>query len=272
LIVDDDPGIRRMLEAELQAPDRLVECASDGLEGLRCVEAAAYDLIVTDMNMPDLDGLGLLQRIHRIRPTAKVVVMTVANTPQNIIYALREHAFSFVSKPFAVDTIRRLVERALCAAPWEDDIEVLSASPQWLALRLRCRTEAAERIVQFLLEMGTDLAPAERDKIAIAFREILLNAVEHGGGHDPEKRVHITYLRTSRAILYHVRDPGNGFSLANLPHAALSHPGTPFEHIEIRERMGLRPGGLGLLMTRRLVDEMILNEAGNEVLLIKYLA
>ena len=82
----------------------------------------------------------------------------------------------------------------------------------------------------------------------------------------------LTYRRTGRAILYQVRDPGKGFSFGNLPQAAISHPGTPLAHTEIRERMGLRPGGLGLLVTRRSVDEMIYNEAGNEVLLIKYLA
>jgi anti-sigma regulatory factor (Ser/Thr protein kinase) len=263
LIVDDDPGILQMLEATLEAPDRRVEGVCDGLEGLGCVESAAYDLIVTDID--------LLERIHKIRPDAKVAVMTRASTPQNILRALREHAFTFFSEPFAIETVHCLLERALVATAWEDDIEVLSASPQWLALRLRCKMEAADRILQFLHEMGSDLPPAERSKMAIAFREVLLNAIEHGGGNDPEKSVFITYRRTGRAILYQVRDPGKGFSFANLPQAALSHPDTPLAHIEIRERMGLRPGGLGLLVTRGSVDEMIYNEAGNEVLLIKYL-
>ena len=264
LIVDDDPSIRKALEAALEAPDRRVESACDGLEGLRCVEAAVYGLIITDIE--------LLECIHKIRPDAKVAVMTRSNTPENILRGLREHAFTIFSKPLAIETVRCLVERALAATAWEDDIEVLSASPQWLAVRLRCKTETADRILQFLNEMGSDLPPAERGKLAIAFREVLLNAIEHGGGYDPEKSVFITYRRTGRAILYQVRDPGKGFSFANLAQAALSHPGAPLAHIEIRERMGLRPGGLGLLATRGSVDEMIYNEAGNEVLLIKYLA
>src|ERR1700733_8868707 len=185
-----------MLEAGLEAPDRRVESACDGLEGLRRVEAAAYDLIVIELDVPRLGGFDLLERIHKIRPDAKVALMTLTSTPPNILRALRESSFTFFSKPFAMETVRRLVERALDAAVWKDDIEVLSASPQWLDLKLRCKMEPADRVLQFLHEMGSDLPPAERDKIAIAFREVLLNAIEHGGGCDPEKNVFITYRRT----------------------------------------------------------------------------
>jgi anti-sigma regulatory factor (Ser/Thr protein kinase) len=73
-------------------------------------------------------------------------------------------------------------------------------------------------------------------------------------------------------VLYFVRDPGKGFSFQKLTHAAVSNPlDSPFEHAEVRERLGIRPGGFGIFMTRELVDELIYNEAGNEVLLIKYL-
>jgi anti-sigma regulatory factor (Ser/Thr protein kinase) len=82
----------------------------------------------------------------------------------------------------------------------------------------------------------------------------------------------VTFVRAERALLYYVRDPGRGFSFEQLTHAAVSNPlESPIEHIKVREKLGLRPGGYGLLMTRNLVDEMIYNEAGNEVLLIKYL-
>ena len=116
------------------------------------------------------------------------------------------------------------------------------------------------------------LPAAERENIAAAFREILLNAIEHGAGNDPNKRVAITYVRAERALLYYVRDPGKGFSFQELAHAAVSNPtNSTIEHTKVRERLGLRPGGFGLLMTRQLVDEMIYSETGNEVLLIKYL-
>jgi DNA-binding response OmpR family regulator len=272
LIVDDDPDVHGLLHAALDAPERRIESAYDGDAGLRLAENAPYDLVLTDLNMPRLDGMTLLERIREVRPETRVVVMTVANTPENIVRAIRERAFSYFSKPFTVNAVTEMVERALSGSDAHDDIQVLSARPQWLGLRLRCKLETAGRIVQYIRELGMDLPPAEQEQVTTAFREILLNAIEHGGGGDPGKRVIITYVRTKRAALYYVRDPGKGFSFDELSHAAVSNPAdSPVEHVEVREKLGMRPGGFGILMTRQLVDELIYNEHGNEVLLIKYL-
>jgi CheY-like chemotaxis protein/anti-sigma regulatory factor (Ser/Thr protein kinase) len=272
LIVDDDPDVHQLLAAALQAPDRRIDSAADGLEGLARVQAAPYDLVITDVTMPGLDGLELLERIRKIRPDTRVMVMTVASTPEDIIRALREQAFTYLSKPFTIPAVRRMVATALESTPSGDDIEVLSAQPHWLSLRLRCKAETADRILQFLREIAMDLPAKERENIATAFREILLNAIEHGGGSDPNKHVIITYVRGQRALFYYVRDPGQGFSLDDIPHAAVSNPAdSPIEHVEVRQQLGMRPGGFGIFMTRQLVDEMIYNEKGNEVLLIKYL-
>ncbi len=264
LIVDDDPGVRESLQAGLDAPDRQVESASSGLAAFNRIEAEPFDLIVADVS--------LLSRIHQTRPDAKVVVTSAANTPENMIGALRERAFSCIRRPFAANHVADLVERALNEASWEDDIEVLSAGPRWLGLRVRSKMEAVYRVLPFLREMAVDLPDAKRDHLITAIREILFNAIEHGAGNDPGKKVTVTYIRTERALLYYVRDPGKGFSLEKLEHAAVSNPnGSPLERAELRERLGLRPGGFGLLITSQLVDELIYNEPGNEVLLIKYI-
>ena len=272
LIVDDDPDVHQLLSAVLESPERQVESAYEGLAGLRCVLAAPYDLVITDVNMPGLDGMTLLERIREARPETRVVVMTVGSTPENIIRAIRERAFSYFSKPFAVGAVAEMVDRALNSTPSADDIEVFSARPEWLSLRVRCKLETADRILQFLREMKTGLPAAEEEHIATAFREILLNAIEHGAGSDPTKRVFITYVRTKRALLYYVRDPGKGFSFQKLSHAAVANPeGSPFNHADVRAQLGMRPGGFGLLITGQLVDELMYNESGNEVLLVKYL-
>jgi anti-sigma regulatory factor (Ser/Thr protein kinase) len=106
----------------------------------------------------------------------------------------------------------------------------------------------------------------------MAIREILINAIEHGAGSDPQKKVIITFVRGERVLFYYVRDPGKGFAMEKLKHSALSNPEqSPIEHVEVREQLGLRPGGFGILITRQIVDELIYNAAGNEVLLVKYL-
>ena len=222
LIVDDDPDVHGLLRATLDAPDRHIESAYDGSSGLQLVESTPYDLVLTDLNMPGLDGMTLLERIREVQPETPVVVMTVANTPENIVRAIRERAFSYFSKPFTVNAVTEMVERALSGSGAEDDIQVLSARPQWLGLRVRCKIETASRIVQFIRELGMDLTPTEQEQVTTAFREILLNAIEHGAGSDP----------------------GKGFSFEHLEHAAVSNPqDSPVVHAEIREKLGMRPGG-----------------------------
>jgi anti-sigma regulatory factor (Ser/Thr protein kinase) len=189
-----------------------------------------------------------------------------------VIDSLREHAFSYFSKPISPRMVAEMVHEALSAPSWDDGIEVLSARPEWITLRVQCRTLTADRLLQFMREMATDLPSQETDKIATAFREILMNAIEHGAGLDPSKKIHVSYVRTRRMIIYYVRDPGEGFSFDALPQAAVSNPpGDPAHHLTYRVEHGMRPGGFGILLARELVDDLIYNEKGNEVLLVKYL-
>jgi CheY-like chemotaxis protein/anti-sigma regulatory factor (Ser/Thr protein kinase) len=272
LVVDDDPDVHHLLKALLASVTDHIDDAYDGLEGLTRVEERPYDLVLTDVRMPKMDGLELLRRVREVRPETRVVVMTAENTPANIIGSIREQAFSYFSKPFSPPALVEMVTNALTAPEWRDDIEVLSAKPDWIALRLRCKFETADRILQFLREMEMNLPAEDQENIATAFRELLLNAIEHGGKLDPDKKVNVSYVRTQRAIIYCVRDPGDGFSLSSLKHAAVANTDdAPFAHVEVRGQLGLRPGGFGIFMTKQLADELIYNEKGNEVMLVKYL-
>lgn len=108
--------------------------------------------------------------------------------------------------------------------------------------------------------------------MAQAFRELLTNAIEWGGKLDPMRKVRISCVRAKRVRIYRIADPGEGFAIERLHHAAISNPvHDPLQHAIERQKQGLRPGGLGLIMTRSLVDELIYNEAHNEVIFIKYL-
>ena len=86
------------------------------------------------------------------------------------------------------------------------------------------------------------------------------------------QHVEVSYVRTRRMVLCKVKDPGTGFSLEELKHSAVANPpDQPFLHMAERENRGMRPGGFGILMSKKLVDDLIYNDKGNEVLLIKYL-
>jgi CheY-like chemotaxis protein/anti-sigma regulatory factor (Ser/Thr protein kinase) len=272
LLVDDNAAIHELLAAVLHPPEWQIDDAYDGLQGLALVKDRAYDVVLTDIRMPGMDGLELLHHIREIRPEAKVMVMTAASTSADIVRAIREQAFCYFSKPFSPSAVAEMITQAVHTGQWQDDIEVLSASPEWISLRLRCKMETADRLMQFVREMEMDFSPHDRDNIASAFRELLMNAIEHGGGSDPNKRVQVTYVRTTRAIIYLIQDPGQGFSFDAIAHAAIANPpGEPAKHLEIRAEQGVRPGGFGILLTRNLVDELIYSEKGNEVLFIKYL-
>ena len=272
LIVDDDPDIRSLLHAALRPKGLSVESACDGVDALSRLRNKPFDLILLDILMPAMDGLTLLPKVHQIQPDIKVVVMTAANTPANLIASIREQAFSYFSKPFSTDAVVDTVLRALEATVDKDEIEVMSARPEWISLEVRCRLETADRLAQFFRALNMGLTPEQQEHVITAFRELLMNAIEHGAHWDPAKKVHLTYIRTPRAVIYYIRDPGEGFSMENLPHAAVSNPpNAPIEHAEVRNHMGMRPGGFGILLTRQLVDDVIYNEKGNEVLLIKYL-
>ena len=272
LIVDDDPDVHSLLSAALQENGRYFESAFDGLEGLDKFQRLPWDLVITDVKMAGIDGLELLRRVHCMRPETPVVVMTVDTTAEKIVSAIRGNAFSWFRKPFVIHAVREVVDSALTAGPVDNDIEVQSATARWLELRLRASLETATRALHFVRQMETGLREADQEKVALAFREILFNAVEHGGRNDPDAWVTVTYMRTNRAVVFRVRDPGPGFSFDELDHAATANSAASHaEHALKREKMGLRPGGYGILLTRSLVDELLYNEKGNEALLIHYL-
>jgi CheY-like chemotaxis protein/anti-sigma regulatory factor (Ser/Thr protein kinase) len=273
LVVDDDPDIHTLLSASAGKLPWTIDSAYDGLEALRKLqEGDAYNLVITDVCMPQLGGLELLEQIHERSPSTPVVVMTAQNTPETILRAIREKAFSYFSKPFAPEAVIYMIRRALEEPPAADDIEVISAQPNWITLRLRAKLSLLDRLMQFLRELQVDLSSDEQNTIGIAFRELLMNAMEHGAHLDPDQKVEVTYVRLSRAILYTVRDPGEGFSFENLAHAAVGGPGDdPLRHVSVRRESGMRPGGFGMLITQNIADELIYNERGNQVLLVKYL-
>jgi len=100
----------------------------------------------------------------------------------------------------------------------------------------------------------------------------LINAMEWGGELDPAQRVRISAIRGRKALIYRIADPGRGFRMEDLLHAAVTNePADPAGHVAARERLALRPGGVGILLARAIADELIYNEKHNEVVFVKYL-
>ena len=271
LIVDDDRTTVHVLQSLLNSAGYSTRVAMDGVEGLKLLKAEPFDLLLLDVWMPRMDGLAVLAKLRSRRQKPRVVVMTSDDTPETLLRAVREQAFKYVQKPVESEALLSTVHDAL-ETPDVPPIEVISARSEWLELMVPCTREAAERIQPLIARLDAKLAPEVREATAYAFRELLLNAIEWGGRLDPHRHVRIACLRSSRMLIYRIADPGPGFDIDDLPHAAVGQsPDEPIAHMQVREEKGLRPGGFGLLTVRAKVDELIYNEKRNEVLFVKYL-
>lgn len=273
LVVDDDRVTRHLLQSILGKAGFTVTTAKDGPEALQQAHlggSATPDLILLDVWMPGMSGLDVLAQLRLDGVRAKVVVMTSDDTPETLLQALRGQALHFVSKPIDPEALVEMVEGAL-SAETVPGIHIVSATTNWIELVVPCTREAAARIEGFLAHLDANLTADVRESVGYAFRELLLNAVEWGGKLDPNRKVRIAYLRAKRMLLFRIADPGPGFRLEDLSHAAISYEGNPIEHMKAREEKGLRPGGFGLLLVSAKVDELIYNEARNEVVFVKYL-
>ena len=271
LLIDADPAVHQLLTPLLQRDDRSIQDIYDGSEAMALLRRTPCDLVLAGQGRNGFDNLKLLRRVRALLPKTKVILAGDAN-PMNVVRAIRDHAYSYFHKPLAGQPVADMVQQALDADSWLDDLRIISARPEWITIDIRCKLPAAERATQFLRELHADLPQATCEDIAAAFRELLLNGIEHGAKSDPRKRVRVSILRTPRSVIVHVHDPGKGFSLELLPHAAISNPAdSPVRHVEFREEHGQRPGGFGILMTRNMVDELLYNERGNAALFVKYL-
>jgi DNA-binding NarL/FixJ family response regulator len=270
-VVDADPAVQKLLQGILARDDRAIQGAADGREGLSFLKDCDCGVIVAGQGRNGFDAFKWLRKARAIRPDARVILAGEAN-PAAAVRAIRERAFGYVHKPLTEHAVTELVQQAFDTDSWQNDLRLISSRPEWVTLDIRCKLSAADRATHFMREIISTLPQRAREDIAAAFRELLLNGIEHGAKSDPRKHVRASVIRASRAVIVQLHDPGKGFSLDLLPHAAISNPAdSPVRHVEFREEHGQRPGGFGILMTRNMVDDLLYNERGNAVLFVKYL-
>ncbi len=270
-MVDPNPEVDEVINSALDSDSWFVRHVPNNIAALVLAEKTPCDLILTSEKTSGKQDVELLRKIRRIRPHTRLIILTDEATPADVIASMRERAFSFFSRPFSSESLAGMIRSAAESPCWDEGIEVLSATPNWIRLAASCDMRTAERLVQFVNEIA-DLPDREREDVATAFREILMNAIEHGAKFNPNEFVEISYLRARHMVICRIKDPGQGFSLDEIRHSALANPPEdPLRHANYREEHGMRAGGYGVLVARELVDELIYDEKGNDVLLIKYL-
>jgi DNA-binding response OmpR family regulator len=242
LIVEDHPEQAELVARILRLREYEPILAEDGETGLRLARKYLPDVILLDLMLPDINGFDVCRRLRTDRATMMipVVMLTALNDVQHQVHGFRVGANAYITKPYGVEL--------------NSEINFLKDLNDFLMLVCQATPMSNDQVVQ----------------LRQAVMEMAHNAIEWGNLHQSDRLVNITYLIYDDRLEIEVRDQGPGFDRSTLPHAAVA--GDPFTHLDVREKLGLRAGGFGLLICQGMVDEMRYNDIGNEVTLIKRFA
>jgi len=125
LVVEDERGMREILTMLLESEGYGVVAAANGAEGVSWLEKDIFDLVITDIKMPGLDGFGLLQKAQEISPDSVVIMITAFGTIESAIEAMKLGAYDYVHKPFKIDEIRLIVKNALDRKNLKTEVSLL---------------------------------------------------------------------------------------------------------------------------------------------------
>ncbi|MBI5761031.1 MAG: response regulator [Planctomycetales bacterium] len=287
LVVDDSPVDRRLAGRLLEKKaDVEVFYAENGRLGLEQVEQHVPDLVVTDMQMPELDGLELVSTLKKLYPLLPVILMTAAGSEEIAVQALQRGASSYVPKRKLAEELADVAIRVLSMSREQrTQARVLNRMQRW-------ETEfIVENDLEIVLSLSAHLQqnfggmricePSEGLRVGIALEEALLNAYYHGNlevssdlreqdfqsyydlaakraSENPylDRRIHVTAKLSREEAVYVIRDDGPGFN-----HSSLPDPTDP-ANLE-------RPYGRGLMLMRTFMNDVSYNATGNEVRLVK---
>ena len=289
VLIVDDAAVDRHKAAAIIAQELgwRVTHADNGRAALEVVERDRPDLVLTDLQMPELDGLALVEALHTRHPFLPVVLMTAHGSEEVAVEALRRGAASYVPKRALVGLLAETLTQVLSTADAgrrKDQLarECLQETESYYVLwndPAMIRAMVA-RLQDELCGMGL-CGDSRRLHIGIALEETLTNSLYHGNlelssalretgdngayrraaderrGQTPyrDRRLHIRSRLSRSQAAISVRDEGPGFDPASLP-----DPTDP-------ENMA-RASGRGLFLIRTFVDEVGFNSAGNEITLV----
>ncbi len=267
LVVEDDPAQAELVCRLLRLKGFDPEIASDGLSGLEKAREHSPDVVLLDLMLPDISGFDVCRKLRTDRSTmlTPVVMLTALADTENRVNGFRVGANAYVTKPYGVDDLLSAIESARA---WRAEMTRSELQGE-IHVELNSEVTLLNDLNDFLIHLcqETPLDGEQVMHLRQAVMEMAHNAIEWGNKHESDRLVTIRYRVYSDQLEIVVRDQGSGFDQTNLPHAAAS--GDPFTHLDVRDKLGLRAGGFGLLICKGMVDELRYNDVGNEVTLIK---
>jgi DNA-binding response OmpR family regulator len=268
LVVEDDADLGGLLCDLLRTEGYDAVRVEDGDQAVRHVAQDPPDAIVLDVMLPGMDGFEVCQRLKFSRDTnlIPILMLTALDDDKARGKGLRVGADRYLTKPFEPDELLREIRHIV------EHRRRMEAGDVRTAIQFQMHSDGRlrEQLNDLLSELFRQTPLAEEDigRIRYAVLEMVQNAVEWGNRKRQDLEVAISYEVTRDAIKFVITDQGEGFNPTDVPHAASEED--PVGHMSIREKLGLRDGGFGILISRGMVDEFKYNEAGNQVTLIKY--
>ena len=218
LVIGSETQVSRKIGDALAAAEFPMEYSIGHADALQRLRMRSFGVVITSPDSTVEEDLALLQEMRSIRPGVKSILLARHSTPDDVIAALRARVFACFTPPFDPGEIASLACSAASDSQGRDDIQILSAKPGRVSVRVNCRLITAERLMTFTNELSAQLPEETRREMMQAFREILLNAMEHGAAFNPEQVVEVTAVRTGRAMVFYIRDSGAGFRRESLTH------------------------------------------------------
>ncbi len=290
LVVDDEVSIREMLQDTLQQGGIYkVETAEDGRIALQKLRADHFDLVITDLRMPEMDGNRLLDISRHEFPEIPVVVITGYARLETAIEALRLGAANFITKPFRLMEILDVVEKSLkLKRAREIPQRVLPCLvKEHILFRIPPSLDSKSGVIHYLTEKLVGLGICDESAkyfVAVALDEAITNAIFYGclevpaglretdtgtdvfnqlvferleDPHYRKRAITIEMDLTPERAFYRITDPGPGFDPPDLKNSQIEPADLSRMH------------GRGLLLISCFMDEVSFNSTGNEITIIK---
>ncbi|MBV9125184.1 MAG: response regulator [Planctomycetes bacterium] len=270
LVVEDEAEVGLLLAEYLGRLGFEATLLTEGKPVIPWVYQHGPELILLDLMLPDLDGYDICRQL-KLEPKTNlipIIMVTALGEPKDKIRGLEVGANYYLPKPFTEKELTRAIHLVL---DWRRD-RLSRGTRGEIHFAMNSATRYLDELNDLLaaLFLFTRLTQEQSQQLAVAVQEIGANAIEWGHRNQVDRIVTVTYQIDHEKVSIVVRDTGPGFNPEQLPHAA--HEDDPLAHLKLRERLGLREGGFGILMARGLVDELHYNDRGNKVQLVKYFA
>lgn len=271
LVIDDGQVLSEKVRDAVGEIGFLLHRESSAATAIDHLARHGYDLAIVNLESSKIDAIDLVGKLRQAYPPLRLLAVASKASSHFVLTAISNRLCDLVLTPLSTEELRSAIVTAVddCRLT---EMKVLSAHQHWIQLRVPCDLSTVPILQKYLTLLQDDLPEETREGIAYAFREMLNNAIEHGGKHDPTSCVEVLFTRTQHAIIVWIKDPGEGFDIDHLSHAAVGNPEhDPFRHVMVRDEQGLRAGGFGILLTHQLVDELVYNERRNELMFVKYI-